>query len=191
MCKPTKKKSPGDYNGAKTLPRSFRGDSGRAGGGAGGGAGPGCSRGRGVQPQARSHEDPCYQPSAGGGGGGGDRSWSACVTTAPLPPSSTTAAAAAAIAADPHADATYGNIAAINASPPAGSATLKRKKPLPTPVPSPPQLPPPVPKKPASSGSPAPPPRAQPPQPPPPVAAPGENYYESISEVKPGGGAGG
>ncbi|XP_030216937.1 WAS/WASL-interacting protein family member 1 isoform X2 [Gadus morhua] len=183
VCKPTKKKAPGDYNGAKTLPRSFRGDSGRGGNG--------CSRGRGVQAQARSHEDPCYQPS----GMGGDRSWSACVAVAtPVAPPS-------AAAADPQTDSAYGNIepqrkreppaASASASPTGGSATLKRKKPIPAPVPPPPQLPvpPPVPKKPASSASPAPPPRAAPGAPP--GALPGgENFYESISEVKPGGSGG-
>ncbi|CAL8237812.1 unnamed protein product [Boreogadus saida] len=82
--------------------------------------------------------------------------------------------------------------ASASASPTGGSATLKRKKPIPAPVPPPPQLPvpPPVPKKPASSASPAPPPRAAPGAPP--GALPGgENFYESISEVKPGGGGGG
>ncbi|XP_077464372.1 uncharacterized protein LOC144079462 [Stigmatopora argus] len=58
VCKTQKKKNQMDSNGAKTLPRSFGGD--RAKG-----------LGRGVQVQARSQEEPCYEAT-------GDRAWLTC-----------------------------------------------------------------------------------------------------------------
>ncbi|CAL8325458.1 unnamed protein product [Merluccius merluccius] len=176
VCKPLKKKPPGEYNGAKTLPRSFRGDSGRGGNG--------CSRGRGVQAQARSHEEPC-QPS-----GAGDRSWSACVAAS-------VAADPPAPAADPDPDSAYANInpqrkrepPTTGASPTGGNATLKRKKPIPQP-PQPPPLPPPLPqqqKKPAVAVAAAAAVGSGPPQS---SGSGGENYYESISDVKSGASSG-
>ncbi|XP_033825341.1 uncharacterized protein LOC117373425 isoform X2 [Periophthalmus magnuspinnatus] len=94
VCKNQRKKPPMENNGAKTLPRSF-----------GGGRG----KGRGVQVQARSQEEPCYEPVG---------SWSTCATA--------------------ESDASYATVdshrkreqlAGNSNSSVGGSATLKRKKP--------------------------------------------------------------
>ena len=99
VCKTQKKKPPMEHNGAKTLPRSFGGDRGNQGS---------RGRGRGVQGQARSQEEPCYEPV-------GDKSWSSAVT---------------------ESDPAYATIdtqrkreqGGTNNSTAGGSATLKRKK---------------------------------------------------------------
>ncbi|XP_034394022.1 basic salivary proline-rich protein 2 [Cyclopterus lumpus] len=135
VCKTQKKKPPMENNGSKTLPRSF-------GGGSRG-------RGRGVQQgQARSQEEPCYEPV-------GDRLW----TAEPDPAYATI---------DGHRKREQ---AAANNAAAGGSATLKRKKQTPQQqqqaVPAPPQ----------GSGPPAPPARGPP---------GGENFYETISDVKQG-----
>lgn len=100
VCKNQRKKPPMENNGAKTLPRSF-----------GGGRG----RGKAVQVQARSQEEPCYEPVG---------SWSTCAVS--------------------ESDPAYATIdsyrkreqASANNSVAGGSATLKRKK---QPQPPPPQ----------------------------------------------------
>ncbi|XP_031172453.1 uncharacterized protein LOC116062083 isoform X2 [Sander lucioperca] len=137
VCKTQKKKPPMENNGSKTLPRSF-------GGGSRG-------RGRGVQGQARSQEEPCYEPV-------GDRSWPTCAMT--------------------ESDPAYATInthrkreqAATNNSTAGGSATLKRKKQMPQQQAAP--------AAPQSSGPTALPTRGLP---------GGENFYETISDVKQGG----
>ncbi|KAM6924518.1 uncharacterized protein FYW49_004769 isoform 2-T2 [Xenentodon cancila] len=99
VCKTQKKKPPMEHNGAKTLPRSFGGERGNQGS---------RGRGRGVQGQARSQEEPCYEPV-------GDKSWSSAVA---------------------ESDPAYASIdtqrkreqVATNNSTGGGSATLKRKK---------------------------------------------------------------
>ncbi|XP_054464753.1 WAS/WASL-interacting protein family member 1 [Anoplopoma fimbria] len=141
VCKTQKKKPPMENNGSKTLPRSF-------GGGSRG-------RGRGVQQgQARSQEEPCYEPV-------GDRSWTACAPAESDPAYATI---------DAHRKREQ---AGTNNGTAGGSATLKRKK-------QPAQLPPPqqaAPAPPQGSGPPAPPVRGPP---------GGENFYETISDVKQG-----
>ncbi|XP_058498295.1 uncharacterized protein LOC131468260 [Solea solea] len=150
VCKSQKKK-PMEYNGAKTLPRSFGGERGNAGS---------QGRGRGVQGQARSQEDPGYEPV-------GDRSRSTCAMA--------------------ESDIAYATIDAhrkreqegTNNSTAGGSTTLKRKKQTPPPPP-----PPPPPQQqnqqqaalvaPQGSGPSTPPVRG------------GENLYETISDVKQG-----
>lgn len=136
-----------EHNGAKTLPRSFGGDRGNQGS---------RGRGRGVQGQARSQEEPCYEPV-------GDRSWSS-----------------AAVESDP----AYASIdtqrkreqVESTNSTGGGSATLKRKKQTPQ------QQQQAVPAAPQASGPTAPPVRGLP---------GGENFYETISDVKQGGNSSG
>uniref|UniRef100_A0A096M2A4 Uncharacterized protein n=1 Tax=Poecilia formosa TaxID=48698 RepID=A0A096M2A4_POEFO len=125
------KTPPMEHNGAKTLPRSFGGGRGNRG------------RGRGVQGQARSQEEPCYEPV-------GDRSWSSPVAESDP----------AYASIDAHRKREQG---ATNNSTGGGSATLKRKKQ------SPPLQ---------GSGPIAPPVKGLP---------GGENFYETISDVKQGG----
>uniref|UniRef100_UPI003AB00511 uncharacterized protein isoform X2 n=1 Tax=Centroberyx gerrardi TaxID=166262 RepID=UPI003AB00511 len=160
VCKSQKKKPPMENNGAKTLPRSFGGENGRGNGGSRG-------RGRGVQGQARSHEEPCYEPV-------GDRSWPTCVVAESDPAYATI---------DTHRKREQ---AGTNSSTVGGNATLKRKKqPQPPPPPPPPPQPPPqqqqqqqaAPGAPQGSGPTAPPARALP---------GGDNFYETISDVKQG-----
>lgn len=135
-----------EHNGAKTLPRSFGGDRGNQGS---------RGRGRGVQGQARSQEEPCYEPV-------GDRSWSS-----------------AAVESDP----AYASIdthrkreqVESSNSTGGGSATLKRKKQTPQQQQA-------VPAAPQASGPTAPPVRGLP---------GGENFYETISDVKQGGNSSG
>ncbi|MEQ2291420.1 hypothetical protein AMECASPLE_013196 [Ameca splendens] len=129
-----------EHNGAKTLPRSFGGDRGNRG------------RGRGVQGQARSQEEPCYEPV-------GDRSWSSSV--AESDPAYATI--------DAHRQREQGP---TNNSTGGGSATLKRKKQTPQ------QQHQAVSAAPQGSGPSAPPVRGLP---------GGENFYETISDVKQGG----
>ncbi|KAM9830613.1 uncharacterized protein LOC133150016 isoform X2 [Syngnathus typhle] len=133
VCKPQKKKTSMESNGAKTLPRSFGGDKGKG-------------RGRGVQGQARSQEEPCYEPT-------GDRAWPACVAA--------------------ESDTAYATIdshrkreqASTSNSVAGGAATLKRKKQ---------QAPSVAPQGSASNPLPV---RGLP---------GGDNFYESISDVKGG-----
>lgn len=135
-----------ENNGAKTLPRSFGGERGNAGS---------RSRGRGVQGQARSQEEPCYEPV-------GDRSWSTC--------------------AMPEADPAYATIdthrkreqGGANNSTTGGNATLRRKKQTPQQQQQQQQV---TPAAPQGSGSTALPARGLP---------GGENFYETISDVKQG-----
>lgn len=142
VCKSQKKKPPMEHNGAKTLPRSFGGDRG--------------NRARGVQGQARSQEEPCYEPV-------GDRSWSS--TVAESDP--------AYASIDAHRKREQG---ATNNSTGGGSATLKRKKQ--TPQQQQQQQHQAVPAALQGSGPIAPPVRGLP---------GGENFYETISDVKQGG----
>lgn len=139
VCK-TQKKKPMENNGSKTLPRSFGGDRNASRG-----------RGRGVQAQARSQEEPCYEPV-------GDRSWSSCATADPDPAYATI---------DAHRKREQ---AGANNSTAAGSATLKRKKQV------------------AQQQQVAP--AAQQGSDPPATAVRGlpggENFYETISDVKQG-----
>ncbi|XP_038127412.1 uncharacterized protein LOC119774123 isoform X1 [Cyprinodon tularosa] len=139
VCKTQKKKPPMEHNGAKTLPRSFGGDRGNRG------------RGRGVQGQARSQEEPCYEPV-------GDRSWSSPVAESDP----------AYASIDAHRKREQG---ATSNSTGGGSATLKRKKQTPQQQQA-------VPAVPHASGPVAPPARGLP---------GGENFYETISDVKQGG----
>lgn len=133
VCK-TQKKKPMENNGSKTLPRSFGGDRNASRG-----------RGRGVQAQARSQEEPCYEPVV-------DRSWSTSVTADPDPAYATI---------DAHRKREQ---AGANSSTAAGSATLKRKKQV---APAAQQG-----SDPAATA----------------VRGPpgGENFYETISDVKQG-----
>ncbi|KAM9786109.1 uncharacterized protein ACB057_014493 [Neosynchiropus ocellatus] len=138
VCKSQKKK-PMENNGAKTLPRSFGGDRGTRG------------MGRGVQAQARSQEEPCYET--------GDRSWSTAVESDP-----------AYVTIDSQRK---NDQAGINSSAVIGSATLKRKKPVPLPV---------------AQAVPTPAPQASGPTSTPARGLPGgDNFYETISDVKQGG----
>ncbi|XP_061667355.1 uncharacterized protein LOC133496161 isoform X1 [Syngnathoides biaculeatus] len=133
VCKTQKKKTPMESNGAKTLPRSFGGERGKG-------------RGRGVQAQARSQEEPCYEPT-------GDRAWASCPAAESDPAYATI---------DSHRkreQAATGNSAA------GGTATLKRKKQ---------QAPPAAPQGSASNPLPV---RGLP---------GGENFYETIGDVKAG-----
>lgn len=131
-----------EHNGAKTLPRSFGGEKGNQGS---------RGRGRGVQGQARSQEEPCYEPV-------GDRSWSTPVA---------------------ESDPAYANVdtqrkreqGGANNSTSGGSATLKRKKLMTQ------QQQQAAPAAPQASGPNAPPVRGLP---------GGENFYETISDVKQG-----
>lgn len=91
-----------ENNGSKTLPRSFGGE--RNVGSRG--------KGRGVQGQAHSQEEPCYEPV-------GDRSWSTCAMAEPDHAYATI---------DPHRKREQ---ALTNNSTPVGNATLKRKKQVP------------------------------------------------------------
>ncbi|XP_023134397.2 uncharacterized protein LOC111574190 isoform X1 [Amphiprion ocellaris] len=142
VCKTQKKKPPMEHNGAKTLPRSFGGERGNMGS---------RGRGRGVQSQARSQEEPCYEPV-------GDRSWSTPVA---------------------ESDPAYASVdtqrkreqGGINSSTTGGNATLKRKKQTPQ------QQQQAAPAAPQGSGPTAPPVRNLP---------GGENFYETISDVKQG-----
>ncbi|XP_073325826.1 uncharacterized protein, partial [Pagrus major] len=138
VCKNQKKK-PMENNGSKTLPRSFGGDRNASRG-----------RGRGVQGQARSQEEPCYEPV-------GDRSWSTCAMAEPDPAYATI---------DPHRKREQ---AGTNNSPAGGSATLKRKKQTPQQQTAP--------AAPQGSGPTSLPVRGLP---------GGENFYETISDVKQG-----
>lgn len=139
VCKSQKKKPPMENNGSKTLPRSFGGERGSRG------------RGRGVQGQARSQEEPCYEPV-------GDRSWPTCAMAESDPAYATI---------DTHRKREQ---AGTNNSTAGGSATLKRKKQTP--------------QQPTASAA---------PQGSGPTALParglpgGENFYETISDVKQGG----
>ncbi|XP_034446831.1 basic salivary proline-rich protein 2 isoform X2 [Hippoglossus hippoglossus] len=170
VCKSQKKKPPMENNGAKTLPRSFGGDRGNRG------------RGRGVQGPARSQEEPCYESV-------GDRSWSTCAMAESDPAYATI---------DSHRKREQGG---TNNGTAGGSATLKRKKQVPPPPPPP--LPPQPPQQPPQQQQQQ---QQQQPQPQPqqqaapaapqgsgPTAPParglpgGENFYESISDVKQGG----
>ncbi|XP_070696345.1 uncharacterized protein [Pempheris klunzingeri] len=146
VCKTQKKKPPMENNGAKTLPRSFGGDRGNAGS---------RGRGRGVQGQARSQEEPCYEPV-------GDRSWSTCAMTESDPAYATI---------DTHRKREQ---TGTNNSTAGGNATLKRKKQTP---PQQQQQQPAAPAVPHGSGPTAPPMRGMP---------GGENFYETISDVKQG-----
>lgn len=139
VCKSQKKKPPMENNGSKTLPRSFGGERGSRG------------RGRGVQGQARSQEEPCYEPV-------GDRSWSSSATAEADPAYATI---------DTHRKREQ---AGTNNNTAGGSATLKRKKQTPQQ--------PAAPAAPQSSGPTALPARGLP---------GGENFYETISDVKQGG----
>ncbi|XP_040007576.1 uncharacterized protein LOC120803301 [Xiphias gladius] len=143
VCKTQKKKPPMENNGAKTLPRSFGGERGNAGS---------RGRGRGVQGQARSQEEPCYEPV-------GDRSWPACVMAESDPAYATI---------DSHRKREQGG---TNNSTAGGNATLKRKKQTPH------QQLQAAPAAPQASGPSALPVRGLP---------GGENFYESISDVKQG-----
>ncbi|XP_011475517.1 lck-interacting transmembrane adapter 1 isoform X1 [Oryzias latipes] len=142
VCKSQKKRPPMEHNGAKTLPRSFGGEKGNQGS---------RGRGRGVQGQARSQEEPCYEPV-------GDRSWSTPVA---------------------ESDPAYANVdtqrkreqGGANNSTSGGSATLKRKKLMTQ------QQQQAAPAAPQVSGPNAPPVRGLP---------GGENFYETISDVKQG-----
>lgn len=131
-----------ENNGAKTLPRSFGGDRGNAGS---------RGRGRGVQGQARSQEEPCYEPV-------GDRSWPSCAMAESDPAYATI---------DTHRKREQ---AGTNNSTAGGNATLKRKKQTPQQ--------PAAPAAPQGSGPTALPVRGLP---------GGENFYETISDVKQGG----
>lgn len=137
VCKSQKKK-PMENNGSKTLPRSFGGDRNASRG-----------RGRGVQGQARSQEEPGYEPV-------GDRSWSTCAMADPDPAYATI---------DAHRKREQ---AGANNSTTTGSTTLKRKKQMAQQQ----QVAPAAPQgsdPPAVRGLPG-----------------GENFYETISDVKPG-----
>ncbi|XP_044067711.1 uncharacterized protein LOC122883304 isoform X3 [Siniperca chuatsi] len=142
VCKTQKKKPPLENNGAKTLPRSFGGERGNAGS---------RGRGRGVQSQARSQEEPCYEPV-------GDRSWPTCAIAESDPAYATI---------DTHRKREQ---VGTNNSTAGGNATLKRKKQTPQ------QQAAPV--APQGSGPTAQPARGLP---------GGENFYETISDVKQGG----
>ncbi|KAF7662804.1 hypothetical protein LDENG_00225620 [Lucifuga dentata] len=104
VCKTQKKKPAMDYNGAKTLPRSFGGESSKGNGAFRG-------RGRGIQGQTRSHEEPCYEPV-------GEKSWPACIVAESDPAYATI---------DTHRKREQ---AGTNGSTVGGNATLKRKKQL-------------------------------------------------------------
>ncbi|KAM4563868.1 uncharacterized protein PAE49_011826 isoform 2-T2 [Odontesthes bonariensis] len=146
VCHTQKKKPPIEHNGAKTLPRSFGGERGNQ---------SSRGRGRGVQGQARSQEEPCYEPV-------GDRSWSSPVTE-PDPAYATI---------DAHRKREQGG---TNNSSGGGSATLKKKKQMPQQQQQQQQA---APTAPQGSGPTAPPARSLP---------GGENFYETISDVKQGG----
>lgn len=137
-----------ENNGAKTLPRSFGGERGNAGS---------RGRGRGVQGQARSQEEPCYEPV-------GDRSWPACVLTESDPAYATI---------DTHRKREQGG---TNSNTAGGNATLKRKKQTAPPQQQQQQQPA-APAAPQGSGPTAPAARGLP---------GGENFYETISDVKQG-----
>ncbi|XP_076022739.1 uncharacterized protein LOC143013131 isoform X1 [Genypterus blacodes] len=155
VCKTQRKKPAMDYSGAKTLPRSFGGESSKGNGALRG-------RGRGIQGQTRSHEEPCYEPV-------GDRSWPSCVVA--------------------ETDPAYATInthrkreqAGSNSNTVGGSATLKRKK-QPQQQPQQQQQQQAAPGPPQGSGPPVPPVRGPP---------GGENFYETISDVKQGGSSSG
>ncbi|KAM6982469.1 uncharacterized protein LKV04_013065 isoform 1-T1 [Tautogolabrus adspersus] len=147
VCKSQKKKPPMEHNGAKTLPRSFGGDRGARG------------RGRGVQAQARSQEEPCYEPI-------GDRSWSTCAMAESDPAYSTI---------DPHRKREQ---VGTNNSTTGGNATLKKKKQTPPPPPPPPQQ--------QQQAAPAAPQGSGPPALPVKGLPGGENFYETISDMKQG-----
>ncbi|XP_011600801.2 uncharacterized protein [Takifugu rubripes] len=136
VCKTQKKKNM-ENNGSKTLPRSFGGDRNASRG-----------KGRGVQGQARSQEEPCYEPV-------GDRSWSTCPMVDPDPAYATI---------DAHRKREQ---MGANNSTAAGSTTLKRKKQVAQ----------------QQQVTAAPPQGSDPPAMP---ARGGENFYETISDVKPG-----
>ncbi|XP_070824164.1 uncharacterized protein [Chaetodon trifascialis] len=140
VCKTQKKKPPMENNGSKTLPRSFGGE--RNAGSRG--------RGRGVQGQARSQEEPCYEPV-------GDRSWSTCAVAEPDPAYATI---------DTHRKREQAGTSNSTAG---GNATLKRKKQTPQQQAAP--------AAPQGSGPTALPVRGLP---------GGENFYETISDVKQG-----
>ncbi|XP_027144558.1 uncharacterized protein LOC104935671 isoform X3 [Larimichthys crocea] len=140
VCKTQKKKPPMENNGSKTLPRSFGGDRNASSRG----------RGRGVQGQARSQEEPCYEPV-------GDRSWSTFAMAESDPAYATI---------DTHRKREQ---AGTNNSTAGGNATLKKKKQTPQQQAAP--------AAPQSSGPTALPVRGLP---------GGENFYETISDVKQG-----
>ncbi|KAM9342825.1 uncharacterized protein KZ484_015505 isoform 2-T3 [Pholidichthys leucotaenia] len=146
VCKTQKRKPHMEHNGAKTLPRSFGGDRSSRG------------RGRGVQGQARSQEEPCYEPV-------GDRSWS-CAAAESDP---------AYASIDPHRKREQPG---TNNSTTGGSATLKRKKQMAQQQ----QQSAAAPAAPQGSGSSAVPVRGLP---------GGENFYETITDVKQGGNSSG
>ncbi|TKS77722.1 Lck-interacting transmembrane adapter 1 [Collichthys lucidus] len=140
VCKTQKKKPPMENNGSKTLPRSFGGDRNASSRG----------RGRGVQGQARSQEEPCYEPV-------GDSSWSTFAMAESDPAYATI---------DTHRKREQ---AGTNNSTAGGNATLKKKKQTPQQQAAP--------AAPQSSGPTALPVRGLP---------GGENFYETISDVKQG-----
>ncbi|XP_041860280.1 uncharacterized protein LOC121651890 [Melanotaenia boesemani] len=140
VCKTQKKKPPMEHNGAKTLPRSFGGERGNQ---------SSRGRGRGVQGQARSQEEPCYEPV-------GDRSWSSSVVESDP----------AYACIDTHRKREQGG--PINNTG-GSSATLKRKKQTPQQQAAP--------AAPQGSGPTATPAKSLP---------GGENFYETISDVKQG-----
>ncbi|XP_054638466.1 uncharacterized protein LOC129185408 isoform X2 [Dunckerocampus dactyliophorus] len=133
VCKTQKKRTPMENNGAKTLPRSFGGEKGKG-------------WGRGIQAQARSQEEPCYQPT-------GDRAWPECAAAESDPAYATI---------DTHRKREPAGTSNNTAG---GTATLKRKKQ---------QAPSAAPQGSASNPLPV---RGLP---------GGDNFYETISDVKGG-----
>ncbi|XP_029362224.1 uncharacterized protein LOC115046170 isoform X2 [Echeneis naucrates] len=142
VCKSQKKKPPMENNGAKTLPRSFGGERGNAGS---------RGRGRGVQGQAHSQEEPCYEPV-------GDKSWPTFVMAESDPAYATI---------DSHRKREQGGTTNNTNG---GNATLKRKKQTQQQQQA-------APTAPQASGPTALPARGLP---------GGENFYETISDVKQG-----
>ncbi|KAM9424020.1 uncharacterized protein ACWYII_019863 isoform 2-T2 [Salvelinus alpinus] len=165
VCKSQKKKPPPDNNGAKTLPHnqcSVEENGGGGGGGAGGNGtwvGPGGgvrSRGRGVQGGQARSHEEPCYAPVG------DRSWPACVVAKSDPAYATI---------DSHRKRAQ---AGTNIGVLGSNATLKPKK-------KPPQQEAPSPGAPGPQGPPA-----GPPAPLTKALPGGENFYESISDVKQG-----
>ncbi|XP_064812595.1 uncharacterized protein LOC135527890 [Oncorhynchus masou masou] len=161
VCKPQKKKPSPDHSAAKTLPRNHC-SGGKNGGGRGGEAGGNeggngaWGGGRGIQGgQARSHEEPCYEPV-------GDRSCPPCVVAESDPAYATI---------DSHRKREW---AGTNNGALGANATLKPRKKLPQQGASSPEAP-------CPQGPPA-----CPPAPPSRALPGGENFYETISDVKQG-----
>ncbi|XP_045548981.1 uncharacterized protein isoform X2 [Salmo salar] len=159
VCKPQKKKPSPDHSAAKTLPRNHC-SGGKNGGGRGAGGNEGGNGAwggsRGIQGgQARSHEEPCYEPV-------GDRSWPSCVVAESDPAYATI---------DSHRKREW---AGTNNGVLGANATLKPRK-------KPPQQGTSSPEAPCPQGPPA-----CPPVPPSRALPGGENFYETISDVKQG-----